>query len=53
MSGYLHIKHEVNAQHGGSMEASTIVDLPRQPPEGIKPKPRQQASLSTSQGQNP
>ena len=41
MSGYLHIKHEVNAQHGIIMEVSTIRDLPRQPPEGIKLEPHQ------------
>ena len=40
MSGYLNMKHKVNAQRGGSMETTIIVDLPRQPSEGIKPKPR-------------
>ena len=53
MSGYLLIKQEVNSQHGISMEVSLIRDLPRQPPEEIMPEPRQQAALSTSQGQNP
>ena len=53
MSGYLNIKHKINTQRGGSMEASIVVDLPRQPPKGIKLKPRRQASLLISQGQNP
>ena len=53
VTSYLHIKHVVNAQHGIRVEVSTIRDLPRQPPEGIKPESHRQATLSTSQGHNP
>ena len=51
----LHIKHEVNIQHGINMETDIVRhrDLPRQPPEGIESEPHQRAALSTSQGQNP